>query len=121
MESKIDLKVVLEKHKKWINSEKDGECANLWGANLWGANLRGADLRGADLDVKVPPLTDHYFISEILYRESKTIKEKSWAGLVRISINWCWEDFFKECSKPMINWAKKILCSKWPEFEEKFK
>ena len=30
-----------------------------------GADLKGADLRGADLGVKIPPLNDHNFISEI--------------------------------------------------------
>ena len=160
MNANIDLKVVLEKHKKWILSEKGGKRAylwgadlkgaNLWGANLegaylwgadlegahlkganlkganlegahlWGANLKGANLEGANLNVKEPSYADHYFISEILLRESKTIKEESWAGLVRIHLDWCWEDFMKNCSKSMINWAKKILVAKWPEFKQKF-
>ena len=56
---KEQLNEVLEKHKKWLNGEPDGERAdlygadlygaNLYGANLYGANLREADLRGADL------------------------------------------------------------------------
>ena len=60
--SKEELVEILEKHKKWINSEEGGECADLSGANLSGANLRcadlsganlsGADLSGADLDQK---------------------------------------------------------------------
>lgn len=77
----MDLKEVLEKHKKWLNNEPGGEranlrCAdlrdanlqdanlyganlqdaNLRGANLYGANLRGANLRGADLDYSCLPL-----------------------------------------------------------------
>ena len=63
------LKVILDQHKLWIESDADGKRANfrgadlrdadlrganlrdadLWGANLEGADLRGADLRGADL------------------------------------------------------------------------
>ena len=48
------LKLVIEKHGKWLNGEKDGERANLMGAVLMGAdltraNLRDADLMGADL------------------------------------------------------------------------
>ncbi len=43
------LKEVLEKHKKWLNNEPDGERANLRGADLQRANLRGANLQGADL------------------------------------------------------------------------
>ena len=50
----MDLKQILELHKKWLNNEDGGKRANLSGADLcsvdlWGANLRGADLRGADL------------------------------------------------------------------------
>lgn len=59
-----ELDLILEKHKKWLNDENDGERANLRGADLRGANLqdanlryaglrdanlRGANLRGADL------------------------------------------------------------------------
>ena len=50
----MDIKLILEKHAKWIRGEDGGEradlCnANLRGANLCNANLRGANLRGADL------------------------------------------------------------------------
>lgn len=44
-----ELNEILEKHKKWLNDEEDGERANLSRANLSGANLSGADLSGADL------------------------------------------------------------------------
>ena len=43
------IKDILEKHKKWLNGEYGGECADLCGADLRGANLRDADLCGADL------------------------------------------------------------------------
>lgn len=55
----MDLKLILEKHAKWIRGEDVGERADLRGADLRGAdlcdadlrdaNLRGADLRDADL------------------------------------------------------------------------
>jgi len=45
----IDIKKILEQHKKWLNNEEGGQRANLRGANLQGAELREADLRGADL------------------------------------------------------------------------
>ena len=66
-----ELKVVLENHKKWLNSEYGGvkanlryanlryanlRYANLRGADLSEADLRGADLRGADLDYSCLPL-----------------------------------------------------------------
>ena len=44
-----ELKIILEKHKKWLNVEDGGERANLCGADLSGADLSGADLRRADL------------------------------------------------------------------------
>jgi len=44
-----ELRVVLEKHKKWLLGEDEGEQADLRGAALRGAALRGANLREADL------------------------------------------------------------------------
>ena len=43
------IKEILEKHKKWLNSEDGGERANLSGANLSYANLRGTNLSDDDL------------------------------------------------------------------------
>ena len=55
----MDLKQILELHKKWLDNEDGGKradlsgadlrAADLRGANLWGADLRGANLRSADL------------------------------------------------------------------------
>ena len=50
----MDIKLILEKHAKWIRGEDGGERAdlrdaNLRGANLHNANLRDANLRGANL------------------------------------------------------------------------
>ena len=45
----MDIKLILEKHAKWIRGEDGGECADLRNANLRGADLRGADLCDADL------------------------------------------------------------------------
>ena len=47
--TKEELNAILEKHKKWLNDESDGERANLSGACLSGAYLSGADLSGANL------------------------------------------------------------------------
>ena len=47
--TKEELDKVLELHKKWLDGDKAGKRAVLFGANLRGANLRGADLNGADL------------------------------------------------------------------------
>ena len=45
----MDLKQILELHKKWLNNEDGGKRADLSDADLSGANLRSADLGGADL------------------------------------------------------------------------
>ncbi len=42
-----NLKEILEKHKNWLNYDKDRERANLRYADLSGADLSGADLSGA--------------------------------------------------------------------------
>ena len=45
-----ELKVILDQHKLWIESDhQEGKRAILRGANLEGANLEGANLRGAYL------------------------------------------------------------------------
>ena len=45
----MDIKLILEKHAKWIRGEDGGERANLCGAKLCGADLRNANLCGAKL------------------------------------------------------------------------
>ena len=49
------LAAILEKHRKWLNDEDGGECADLSRMDLTGADLRGANLRGADLRGRGPP------------------------------------------------------------------
>ena len=44
-----ELKIILDKHMKWLKNEDGGEKANLNGADLRNADLRNADLRNADL------------------------------------------------------------------------
>lgn len=57
------LKVVLEKHQKWLNKQKEGVCANLSGANLRNADLRNANLHDVDLsDVKNIPFLPQLII-----------------------------------------------------------
>lgn len=45
----MNIKEILDKHKKWLLGEGGGERADLRGANLRGANLCDADLRGTAL------------------------------------------------------------------------
>ena len=44
-----ELNEILDKHKKWLADDAEGEQADLQGADLRGADLRWADLRGAYL------------------------------------------------------------------------
>jgi len=57
----MDLKKILDDHKKWLNDDEGGIRADLSGAdlrsaNLSYANLSYANLRGADLDFSCWPL-----------------------------------------------------------------
>ena len=45
----LSLRVVLERHKKWLNDEDGGERANFMYADLRSADLMYADLMSADL------------------------------------------------------------------------
>ena len=45
----MNIKEILDKHKKWLLGEGGGERADLCDADLCSADLRGADLRGANL------------------------------------------------------------------------
>ena len=47
--TEAELKIVLEKHARWLRHEPNGTRADLSGANLYCADLSGADLSGADL------------------------------------------------------------------------
>jgi uncharacterized protein YjbI with pentapeptide repeats len=97
--------------------------ADLAGADLAGADLAGADLAGADLEnIKIPPINDRYFISEILFRHAKIDSQKNFAGRIRIDTSICWSKDLYHLAKEMkvINWATKIL-SKWDVYAEKIK
>lgn len=47
--SEQELKIILDKHGKWLRNEEGGEKADLSYANLRSADLSYADLRYADL------------------------------------------------------------------------
>ena len=95
------------------------EGANLRGANLRGANLRGAYLRGANLRVKHPPIDSHQFISEILYRKSKTEAQWDFSARIRLQTDQCWKFFIRLARKKrVLKWAKEILFQ-WDEFRDK--
>jgi len=97
--------------------------AYLEGANLRDAYLEGANLRDAYLKVKIPPLNDKQFISEILYRQAKTEAQIDFASRIRMQhrCKYGWEYFIKLAKKKrVLSWLKKVLFQ-WKEYEEKFK
>lgn len=47
--TKEELKLILDKHSKWLRNEEGGERADLSGTNLSGTDLSGTNLRGTDL------------------------------------------------------------------------
>ena len=131
------IKITLEKCiVKGANlREADLREANLWGtdlreADLRGANLGGANLRGANLwranlreanpqNIKVLSITDHNLLSQILLNHAETTKQREWAGLIAISLDWCWKDFLENMSPSCIKWCISIL-NKWPEFKKHY-
>lgn len=62
----MDIEKILKLHKKWLNGEPGGKCADLSDADLRYANLSDADLRGADLSdadgllSTIDYLTEHF-------------------------------------------------------------
>ena len=44
-----ELNDILENHKKWLEGEEGGVCADLRDTNMTGTDLRGADLRHTDM------------------------------------------------------------------------
>ena len=102
-------------------SDKIMPKADLRGAYLRGADLRGANLRGADLIVKFPPINDHQFISEILWRASFKESQKDFSARIRIDPGNCWEYYIKLAkNKRVLTWARKILFQ-WDEFKKVYK
>jgi len=94
--------------------------ANLYRANLSEANLSGAYLSEANLDVKIPPICSHQFISEILLRAARKEAEKDFAARIRMETDQSWGYFIKLAKrKRVMAWAKKTLFQ-WGEFREKF-
>lgn len=57
----MDIKKILDLHKKWLYDEPGGERADLIGANLRGANLSDADLSDANgLLSAIDYLSEHF-------------------------------------------------------------
>ena len=98
------------------------EGADLRGAYLRGAYLEGAYLREAYLEVKIPPLEDKQFISEILYRRAKTEAQIDFSSRIRMQYEckYEWKYFIKLAKKKrVLTWVKEVLFQ-WKEYRERF-
>ena len=67
-----EIRIVLEKHEKWLNNELGGIRANLRGVDFYGVDLRGANLYGANLiraDLRIADLSGAN-LREVVLRET---------------------------------------------------
>jgi len=112
-------------HKAHLD-EADFFLSNLSGASFKGAFLdeacfQNASLIGTVLDAEVPPLDDHRFISEILWRSAQKGPQKDFAARVRVETYKCWEHFyFLAREKKVLSWAKRVL-SEWTIYKEQIR
>ncbi len=85
--------------------------ANLSGANLRGAYLSGANLRGANLSGARLNWQSHALLAEILCQNAgKNVPRRKIAGLIAISIDWCW-DHFLQIDDTERDWALNVLAA----------
>ena len=109
-------------HKAHLNGA-DFFLSNLSRASFKGAFLsracfQNASLIGTVLDAEVPPLEDHRFISEILWRSAQKGPQKDFAARVRVETYKCWKPFYLLArEKKVLTWAKRVL-SKWTIYKE---
>ena len=84
----MDIKKILEEHKKWLVDSTTGKRANLSRENLSRANLSWADLSGANLswaDLSGANLSGANLSGANLYRANLSGADLSWTtGLVKI-------------------------------------
>ena len=87
-------------------SGADLSRANLSGAHLSVANLSGACLSGADLSGAYLSWNSHALLAEILKRAAgDDIVRLSFAGLVAIATDHCWNWFLAMTDNPALEWA----------------
>ena len=127
-----ELKSVIDAHALWVagsggkranlssavlsGADLSGanlSSADLSGANLFSADLYGADLSSADLSGANLHWNSHQLLSEILLRAAgEDAGRRSFAGLVRISTDWCWHRYLRMTDNPALEWALDEL-AKW--------
>ena len=69
-----NIKEILEKHKKWINNDSDGEMADLQGVNLQNADLLKANLLKANFQKAILPIFSRWYVSSILIDDKHIVK-----------------------------------------------
>jgi uncharacterized protein YjbI with pentapeptide repeats len=84
--------------------------ADLTGADLRGADLTGAYLTGADLTGAKINWNSHQMLAEILLRAAdEDVERRKIAGLILVSLDWCWEKFTSVLSKSERAWVASVL------------
>lgn len=68
--TKEKLDIILEKHKKWLNKEPDGEKACLGNEDLSGMDLAEVDLSDADLN--------HVNLTDAILRDAGLSRANLW-------------------------------------------
>ncbi len=88
--------------------------ADLSGADLRGHNWRYCDLAGAKLDGCTIDWQSHALLAEILRQAAaKDVGHLKFAGLVAMSLTWCWPTFLTLCKDdPDLAWALDVF-RKW--------
>lgn len=72
--TKEELALILDKHKKWLKDDPDGERANLRGADLSSADLSSADLDFSCLPLWCGSLSAHFDDRQIIQLIYHTVK-----------------------------------------------
>jgi uncharacterized protein YjbI with pentapeptide repeats len=84
--------------------------ANLYEADLRGADLSGADLYGADLSRAILNWNSHVLLAGIVYQVAgDDVSRRKLAGLILISIDWCWEKFISVLTGEEIDWLGGVF------------
>lgn len=93
-----ELEAILDKHKKWLNGDADGERAILSGYDLRWRNLSGRNLRGSDLrdnDFSGSDLRDCDLRGSNLSRSIMRLSILSGSNLLGSDISGC--DMYNAC------------------------
>lgn len=99
-------------HKWNVYREKSNyKYIDLRNANLYNVDLRNADLRNANLNWQ-----SHTLIAEILRQAAnENVQWRMVAGLVAVSLDWCWKEFKEKLTPEQWEWGVSVL-KQWKNY-----